>query len=271
MPTRPTRLWWYLENVLPLGEHALAAPDHRLTRAQALAKSATRESLIWECEPDGDWLSSNGVPIWYEQDGTPRRVQARTWRHTPTGTWGTPGQPDGAAGFLRLNRRSRDSRRKPLIEVLRRGAKAGGHWFVLDPAAVHTIDGFQVVDHRDEIAPPDATWVSATVTASEVFDLEFPALIADGYTVFDGVLPTFDRPTVEQIAGALTDIRISDMPGEHPIVRLDGDIAVICWEVDDGHHPRQIEVDRIHPNPSGQYGLGVYLWPWAVASGEVVL
>lgn len=28
MPTRPTRLWWHLDDVLPLAKHALAAPDH---------------------------------------------------------------------------------------------------------------------------------------------------------------------------------------------------------------------------------------------------
>jgi hypothetical protein len=272
MPARPTRLWWHLEDVLPIAEHALAAPERRLTRAQALAGSATHPALIWESEPDEDWLGSNGVPIWYDKDGIPRRVPARTGLHTPTGTRGTPGQPDGAAGFLRLDRRSRDRRRKPLIEVLRRGAKAGGHWFVLDPTALRTGDGFQVVSHRDDIAPPDATWVPATITCREVVDLEVPALIADGYTVLGGVLPTFDRATVEQIADALASVRVGDMPGEHPLIRLDGDIAVICWEVDDGRdNPREVEVDRVHPDPAGRYALGVHLWPWTVASGEVLL
>jgi hypothetical protein len=50
-------------------------------------------------------------------------------------------------------------------------------------------------------------------------DMELPALIADGYTVFDGVLPTFDRATVEQITDALAYARIGDMPGEHPYIR----------------------------------------------------
>nr|MDT0658762.1 hypothetical protein [Micromonospora sp. DSM 115978] len=262
MTTRPTRLWWHLEDVLPLAEHALAAPERRITRAQALAGSATQPALIWESEPDNDWLGSNGVPIWYAQDGTPHRVPARTWRHTPTGTLGTPGQLDGASGFLRLNRRYRDPDRTPLITLLRRGARAGAHWFVLDPAALHAIDGYQVVDHRDDIAPADASWTPATVTAPEVMDRELPALIAEGYTVFDGVLPTFDRATVEQIADALTSARIGDMPGEHPIIRLHDDIAVICWEVDDAHTTREVEIDRVHPDPAGRYALGLYLWPW---------
>jgi hypothetical protein len=104
-----------------------------------------------------------------------------------------------------------------------------------------------------------------------VVDIELPAMVADGYTVFGGVLPTFDRATVEQIADTLASVRIGEMPGEHPLVTWHGDIAVICWEVDDGRETRKVEVDRVHPDPAGRYALGVYLWPWTVASGEVVL
>ncbi|MDG4834836.1 hypothetical protein O7627_36830 [Solwaraspora sp. WMMD1047] len=63
MTTRPTRLCWHLEDVLPLAEHALDAPERRITRAQALAGSAPQPALIWESEPDNDWLGSNGVPL----------------------------------------------------------------------------------------------------------------------------------------------------------------------------------------------------------------
>jgi hypothetical protein len=192
MTTRPTRLWWHLDDVLPIAEHALAAPERRLTRAQALAGSATQPALIWESEPDNDWLGSSGVPIWYQQDGTPHRVHARTWQHDQTGTLGTPGQLDGATGFLRLNRRYRDRDRTPLIKLLRRGQQTGGHWFVLDPSALHTSDGLRGIDHRDDIAPADATWIPATVICREVMDIELPAPIADGYTVYTG--PAHLRP-----------------------------------------------------------------------------
>ncbi|WP_327038071.1 hypothetical protein [Micromonospora maris] len=262
MPTPPKRLWWHLDDVLPLAEHALAAREHRITGQQVLAKAATKAALIWDSEPDGDWIGSNGVPLWYDKDGSPRRVQAHTWLHTPTGTRGTPGQPDRAAGFLRLDRTYRDPKRQSLIKLLRRGAATGGHWLALDPTALHTTAGVEVLDHRDDIAPPDATWAPATVTADAVADLEYPALVAVDYTALGGVLARFDYATVRQIADDLDLVRIGDMPGEHPIITWDHDTAVISWEADDGHTTRRIEADRVHPDTSGRYSLAAYLWPW---------
>ena len=261
MPIPPKRLWWRLDDVLPLAAHALAAPEHRITGQQALAKAATRPALIWDSEPSGDWIGSNGVPFWYDQDGSARRVQARTWRHTPTGTLGTPGQPDRAAGFLRLHRAHRDPTRQSLIHLLHHGAD-GGHWLALDPTALHPGTGFQLLDHREDIAPPDATWTPATVTADAVFELEYPALVADDYTALGGVLARFDHPTVHQIAADLDRLWIGDMPGEHPIITWDADTAVISFEADDGDITRRVDADRVYPDTAGRYSLGAYLWPW---------
>ncbi len=266
MSTPPKRLWWRLDDVLPLAEHALTAREHRITGQQVLAKAATRPALIWDSEPSGDWVSSNGVPIWYDEDGRPRRVQARTWRHTPTGTIGTPGQPEGGIGFLRLNRRFRDPHRRSLINLLHHGAKQ--HWFALDPAALDTADGLQVLDHRDDIAPPEATWSPATVTADEVFELEYPAVVADDYTALGGVLARFDYPTAREIAHDLDRIRDGDMPGEHPVISWDTDAAVISWDTDDGNTTRLVEADRVYPDADGRYSLGAYLWPWRVTNQE---
>ena len=263
MPLPPTRLWWRLDDVLPLAEHALTAPEHRITGQQVLAKAATRPALIWNCEPSGDWISSNGVPIWYDEDGRARRVQARTWRHTPTGILGTPGQPDRAAGFLRLNRRSRGPARRSLIGLLHHGARR--HWVALNPTALHTADGVAVLDHRDDIAPPDATWSPATVTARDVGGLAYPAWVAEDYTAADGVLARFDYPTVRQIAHDLNRLRVDDMPGEHPVITWDTDVAVISVDTDDGTTARRVEADRVYPDADGRYSIGAYLWPWRIS------
>src|SRR5204863_3083972 len=105
---KPTRLWWPLREVLPLAEHAMAASGHQLTGAQVAAKAPTQPALIWTSTPadgsalGGDWLSSNGTPGWYDEEGATHHAAARTWRHRVTGVSGSPGQPDTAMGFLPL-------------------------------------------------------------------------------------------------------------------------------------------------------------------------
>src|SRR5205807_6747509 len=102
---KPTRLWWPLREVLPLAEHAMAAPGHQLTGAQVAAKAPTQPALIWTSQPNdgsapgGDWLSSNGTPGWYDEDGATHHAAACTWRPTVTGVTASPGQPDPALVF----------------------------------------------------------------------------------------------------------------------------------------------------------------------------
>lgn len=43
------RLWFRL--ALPLAEHAMACPVHRVTAAQALAGAALRPALVWAGTP----------------------------------------------------------------------------------------------------------------------------------------------------------------------------------------------------------------------------
>jgi hypothetical protein len=71
---------------------------------------------------------------------------------------------------------------------------------------------------------------------------------------------------VEQISDDLRDIRLGDMPGEHPIIELRGDIAVVSWEHDDGQHATKVEADQVYPDARGRYALGTYLFGWQVAS-----
>jgi hypothetical protein len=72
----------------------MAVPVHRLTGAQVCAGDTLQPALIWTSDPTGDWLASNGVPGWYDPDGTDHQATARTWYHTPTGVRGSP-RPTG--------------------------------------------------------------------------------------------------------------------------------------------------------------------------------
>ena len=154
----------------------MAVPAHRLTGAQVCAGQATQPALVWTSDPTGDWLASNGVPGWYDPDGASHQAQAHTWRHPPSGANGSPGQPDPAAGFLPLTHHDATSawRHRPaLIDMPRRAARTGAHWFTLDTTTTGT-GRFAVSDHRHDIAPPTATWVPAAVTSPSVEDQCYP-------------------------------------------------------------------------------------------------
>ena len=104
----------------------------------------------------------------------------------------------------------------------------------------------------------------ATVTARAVAGGEYPALVADGYTVRgDDALARFDRPTVEQMITDLDTVRTDAMPGEFAVLRFDGGRAGgALWEHDDGHTTRTVEIDRVHADADGLFAAGAYLWPW---------
>jgi hypothetical protein len=124
----------------------------------------------------------------------------------------------------------------------------------------------RLVDHRGDIAPADARWTPAAVTAAAVAHGIYPALVADGYTVRgDDVLARFDRATVEQMAADLAVANVDSMPGEFAVLRFDGDVLLVLWEHDAGLQTRQHEIDRVYPDPGGYYGAGAYLWPWTPA------
>lgn len=267
------RLWWLITDVLPLAEHALAVPKHYLTGAQTCAGAATQPALVWTSDPAGDRLSSNGTPIWYDADGNQHQIPAPTWHHPATGTVGSPGQPDPAAGFLPLTHHGHtDTRghRPPLIEILRRGRRTGAHWFVFDTTATNPADRYRVSDHRHDLAPTTAEWVPALVTSPAVEDRVYPAPIADGYTALGGAIPHFDLATVQAMAGYLldrhhdTDPRTDLMPGELPLLRFDGPAVAVLWSYDDGQRERWVEIDRVHPDRDGLFPIGAYQWQWSV-------
>ncbi|SRR6266511_1711244 len=263
-------LWFRAEEVLPIAEHAIVCPERTITNAQIRAGARLRPALIWTSAGEDELLSSNGVPRWFNEDGSEHAVAAHTWLHIHTGRRGVPTVTDDAQRFFPLRRRHRDGR-YPLIKLLRTGAQHGGHWFVVDtdPANAASPDRFTVLDHRDEIAPPDIIWIPATVTAPALAHGSYPALIADGYTVRgDDVLARFDRATVEQMVTDMaavhadTDPATDPMPGEFAVLQCDGDVLRVLAEHDDGEQVHLGEIDRVYPDAGGLYPVGAYVWPW---------
>ncbi len=264
------RLWFRLEDVLPLAGHAMACPAHRITGAQARGLAPLTPGLIWTGTSRRDVLASNGLPGWYREFGDVQTAEARTWQHVVTGRYGVAGRPDYFQAFLPLRAGQAVG---PVIGMLRDGLHTGRHWVTvdIDPADGHLISPVRVrvVEHRDQLIPPDGGWAPAMVTSSAVAGGVYPALVADGYTSDAGhQLPRFARATVEQMIADLDAVhtnpdRNSDpMPGEYPHLRLTGNVLVVFDEHDDGKHVTYRETDRVQPDGEGRYPPGAYTWPW---------
>jgi hypothetical protein len=259
------RLWFRLDDVLPIAEHAMACTRHRITRAEALATAPTRPALVWTGSPVQDILTSNGVPAWYGERGTDHAAEAHTWRHTPSGRYGTAYRDGYHTAYLPLDVASNEP---PAIEVLRDARHSNRNWVTIDidPADRHLIgpSRVRVVAHRDRLVPADATWVPASVTSTDVGDETYPALVPDGYTTDAGLeLPRFDRPTAEKMIADLEDINACNvMPGEYPHLQWAGDALLLIEERDATHGSTYHEVDQAHPDEQGRYAIGAYGWSW---------
>jgi hypothetical protein len=171
-------------------------------------------------------------------------------------------QHDAAQGFLPLTGGASD-----LIGLLRDGARHGGHWFVLDTNP--TTARYQVLDHREDVVPPQATWVPATVAADRGSLGDYPAQVADGYTALGGVIARFTREVVAQIESDLAVLALRAMPGEYPRIQMHGDVAVVYCDQDDGGiREHRVEVDRVYPDRDGYLTVGAYRWAWHLASAD---
>jgi hypothetical protein len=270
-----SRFWFRLTEVLPIAEHALLCPQHRITAAQLAAGELLRPALVWTRPWGQETLTSNGVPVWYGRyHDVVHGAEARTWWHQATNRRGTDEQPSPQHRFLALQQRHRYGR-PPLISLLREGVRRHKHWLVIntDPALADRPERFELHGERDDIVPADARWRQAVVTARAVADGRYPALVADGYsTRGDDVLARFDRPTVEAMIADLdavhanTDPDTDPMPGEYAILRMHRGTVSVLWETDDGSRARLVEVDRVKPDPDGYYSIGAYHWPWTSVS-----
>ena len=278
------RLWFHLEEVLPIAEHAMACTNWRLI-IEPDGGPYVQPALIWESTGGRELLSSNGEPGWYDENGRIHTAAARMAQYTAAGGGGAPaaaaairflplGLPDSAWGRRPLKKISRclGGRRFPdtLIARLRQGAARNAHWLAVDPGPGHNAERFWVVDHREGIVPDDAVWEPAYVTSPAVLSGQYPALIAQGYSAHGqgDVIARFDRPTVLRMITCLANVRArtnSDavpLPGQVASLRFDRDALVVSWSYDDGEREVWGEIDRVHPDRDGFYAVGAYLWPW---------
>jgi hypothetical protein len=266
----PHRLWFRLHEVLPLAEHAIACFTHRITGAQTVSGAPNGPALIWTGTATLDILTSNGVPVWYGENGTTHAAEAYTWRDT-AGRYGTARTDGYDTAYLPLA--TIGGNPGPVMSLLRTARLSGLSWVPvdIDSADNHLIPPTRVhaVDHRDDIVPTAATWTPAEVTCRDLADQPYPALVADGYTSDSGhLLARFDQPTIERIIADLDTIhanpdRNSDpMPGEYPILRLSGDGLTVIEERDNGHATTGHVTDYLRPDGDGSYPLGAHLWRW---------
>ncbi|MBU8857746.1 MULTISPECIES: hypothetical protein [unclassified Micromonospora] len=259
------RLWFRVEDVLPLAEHALACPTHRLTRAQMTAGEHNTAALALRRRGSSGSLRSNGVPLWHTSAGIEQVADGASWRRVDQSP------PPEQHFYLPLRHADPDGRR--LIDVLRAGRSLERTWLAVDtdvwPGTTLDAAHVDLVDHRAEIAPAGTRWRPAVVTSPRVDHRCYPALVADGYdTGEDGNLicrfdPHTTRHLVEDLSGPW---RAATMPGEHPLPRFDGTCLVLLEEMDLGDGIRLTINDRCYPDRDGYYSIGAYQWQWRAVS-----
>ncbi|TWJ25111.1 hypothetical protein [Micromonospora endolithica] len=257
----PGKLWFRGEDVLPLAEHALACPTHRLTRAQLAAGEHNTPALILRRTGSEGQLRSNGVPLWYSPQGDEQVAHGGSWRRQ-----NAPAEPDQHL-YLPLRHVNADGRR--LIDILRAGRDLDQPWLAIDtdtwPGTALDARAVTLLDYRAEIAPPGTRWRPAMVTSARTGDGGYPALVADGCdTGVDGhLICRFHPHTVRRMAADLAGPwRLGTMPGEYPLLRFDGTTAVLLEESDLGDGIRLDVDDRCYPDQDGYYSIGAYRWLW---------
>ncbi|MGI5213328.1 hypothetical protein [Plantactinospora sp. CA-290183] len=264
------RLWWRVTDVLPLAEHAVATRRHRTYDLQRNVDWwGDAPALIWVSRPDGDLLFSNGIPDWYDRDGTVHHARAETWIHIRTGARGNPAQVAETHGILPLKTGRYLKGRRTLLDLLRYAARHELNWFGLDPdpASEETSSRYLVSRSRADVVPPDAIWIPATVTCEAVDGASFEALIADGYhSTLGAVLARFPLPQVRRMRAILTDLNDSDTPGDYPtLTHTDQELCVYRQRYDPGefgcHH---FEEDRVDRDADGYFTVGAHWWRWTL-------
>lgn len=269
-----SRIWFRLDDIVPLAEHAMACTTHKLTGAQVCSGGPLRPALVWKGTAILDILQSNGMPVWYSDRGTLHAAEAHTWRHNATGRYGTADVDGYHTAFVPLHG---DGVGPQAIDAIRDARTRGQHWMWvdIDPADAHLLEPHRIgfTRHRNEHVPPGTTWLPAVVTCDAVAGARYPALVPDGYTTDAGYqLPRFDLATVVQIVADLDAVhanpdRGSDpMPGEYPWLYLHGDghgnALQVSEETDDGAVRTVSEVDLAVPDADGRYSVGAFGWPW---------
>lgn len=282
-PTQPSppRLWFHLQDVLPLAEHAMACYDWQLINRSDNASPHLEPALLWQQRNGQHEVSSNGDPMWCGTDGLPHTVTARMWQPAGTPESG-PDLPRDTIGVWPLGPNHHDSSRKPrplhllgrrhrdsLIARLRAGAAQGRHWLSVAAEYGGGPHHFHVTC-RGELAPAATRWEHGHVTSPEVRFGQYPALIAHGGSALGAgdVVARFDRATVKRMCTHLEQIHAADRRGQTAEIgqvaalRVQREIVHVLWSYHTTAGQRWVEIDRVHPDSDGYYAVGAYLWPW---------
>ncbi len=134
----------------------MACPSHRITTAQVRAGAPLQPALIWTATGNGtdlDTLSSNGIPVWYDEDGQEHAAPTWTWTWTwqqrsAAGARGGSVQSGYGTAYLPLDS---DRNQLPIIDLLRDGRHTGRH--LLRDAENH--HGRGVHDADEDPGEPD--------------------------------------------------------------------------------------------------------------------
>lgn len=255
-----SRIWFHLDDVIPLAMHAASTPSHGLTSAQLLARAPLMPALVWEATPDGNRLISNGQPGWFDADGNPHAARGRTWVDP---RYATIAPALDEVGYLPV--RGLPGSTFHLVDWLQQAVAGGAHWLSIDinhRRPVIGLSGLAVSDQRGDLYPPTATWVEASVACVPATGGGlYPALVADGYaSSHGGVLARFDRDTAARMVDDLHRAR-AHQPGFHAVLRWAGDRIEIYTENTDGLTGLR-RYDVVGPDADGRYPIGAYLWPW---------
>jgi hypothetical protein len=269
------RIWFHLDDVIPLAVHAASTPSHGFTSAQLLARAPLMPALMWEATPAGHRLTSNGQPGWFDADGNEHAARGRTWvdRQHAIAT------AVDEVGYLPV--RGLPGSTFHLVDWLQQAAAGGAHWLSIDLTRRRPVispSQLTVSDQRDDLYPPGASWVEASVACVPATGSGlYPALVAAGYySNHGGVLARFDRDTAARMVDDLQHAR-AHQPGFHAVLRWAGERIEIYTENTDGLTGlRRYDVvgpdpdgltglrryDVVGPDPDGRYPIGAYLWPW---------
>ncbi|MCX5122000.1 hypothetical protein OG992_33085 [Micromonospora sp. NBC_00362] len=254
------QLWFRIEDVLPLAEHALACPSHRLTRAQVAAGEANGPALTLTRTGRVGVLRSNGVPTWHTLEGDEQAAVSTSWRATTA----RPRDTATEDLYVPLGQAPRGQRR--LIDVLRAARDLHRPWLAITPerGTPLGVAHVQVLDRREDIAPAGVRWRPVMVTSRQVAHRSYPALVAAGYTTdAGGLICRFAPAAARLLAAESTGMwRLGTMPGEYPLARFDGETVVLLEERDTGDGEVLDVDDRCHPDRDGYYGIGAYRWSW---------
>jgi hypothetical protein len=269
----PDRLWFRLDDVVPLAEHALHCLSHEPADGIPADPGPAGPALIWTGTASLDLLTSTGLPTWYGRNGTPHTAAARAWRD-PHGRY-RPARRDGyTTAYLPLT--SGSGTPGPVIHLLRCSMSRGKGWLTLDidPADRHLMDAYRVhvVSDRDDLVPAEAVWRPGPVTCPQVGERTYWGLVADYTTDGGDLIVRFTRGTVEQIA--------DDLQARHAAAQLDGAVpagpvhsglgfdgdVLTVYRLDPGHVRPHRTTDHLTPDRDNRYPLGAYVWPWRYAT-----